>query len=114
MRGSVKVNFNRIRDMAEQCVKDYKLIYGDLNYQYQPKLRAFIKSIVVMNAIFRNDKIPTQYKACEEDYETFERIFRRLTEDHFKIMSDPKKKGQITFNQKKKEAKKASSTKVIN
>lgn len=84
------VDFDRkiVRDTATRVVKDVKQIYGDVKYEYQQKLRGLIKSVVVLNSVFRAKKsLPGRYVAGVQDYETFERLFRRLTEDHFKLMT---------------------------
>jgi hypothetical protein len=90
MSKSVLFDRDKVRKAAERIVEETKTAFGDVNYEYQQKLRGLIKSIVIMNAVFRSKTaMPARYKAGKDDYDTFETIFRRLTEDHFKLMMKP-------------------------
>lgn len=110
---SKAVEFDRkiVRDIATRVVKDTVVTYGDLKYEYQQKLRGLIKSVVVLNSLFRAKKaLPARFVAGKQDYETFERLFRRLTEDHFKLMTrgDGVKRTPAGEGEKRDEQKKLS------
>jgi len=85
MSKTVKMDFKKVRTISHGVVKNLQKIYGNVNYEYNVKLRSFMKSIVVLNAFFRSKTIPTRYIATKSDYELFETIFTRLTEDHFNV-----------------------------
>jgi hypothetical protein len=90
MQKDLSVDFDRVRKIAKETVKTYTQIYGKVNYEYDIKLRSMIKSIVVLNALFRAKKhLPNRYVTIDDDYDMFQCVFERLTEDHFKVYGTP-------------------------
>lgn len=90
MQRVVKFDVVRLRQSAENIVAEARVRYDGINieYDFHKKIRAIMKSITVLNSIFRNDHLVKAYEAVEEDYMRFESIFRRLTDDHFRLFGE--------------------------
>jgi hypothetical protein len=117
MQKKIKFDLNKVSMMADKIVEEYKQFYGNTNYEYQTRLRGLMKSIIVLNTFFRRNDM-TLYEVCEEDYDTFDDVFRRLTHDHFELMGMKKEKdGQMKFhdpNEVQKDEVEKKDTTVIN
>jgi hypothetical protein len=92
MQKVVKFDVVRVREIAQQCVDEVRVRIGGegniIEYDFHKKIRAIMKSVVILNSIFKNNHIVAVHEASEEDYKQFEVVFKRLTEDHFKIFCE--------------------------
>jgi len=122
------LNKKKVRSIARNIITGYENMYNYntddgkghkkvsvVGFEWQHRLRSLIKSIVVLNALFRSSKaLPGQYRAVQEDYDTFERLFKRICDDHYHMMSSDKKVGQHTLGSSGGSSKSSGKGKVVN